>query len=136
MRLRQMSKMYAAVNGLEADEQQWRVDTLRRARSGDVGALCILRERYSLRLPLVEARLTTRLPWIVRGDAPAEAPGGRALGRASGDGPCEKTAFSPTVGEGPPGRTDGRKPRVSGPAGGDRGRRTGGDGRFPRDPSV
>ena len=63
MRSRQMSKMYASVSRLEIDEQEQRLGLLREAQSGDVGALCILRERYRLRLPLVEARLKVRLPW-------------------------------------------------------------------------
>jgi hypothetical protein len=31
--------------------------------AGDVGALILLRERYCLRLPLVESRLKLKLPW-------------------------------------------------------------------------
>ena len=41
---------------------------LRKAHRGDVGALCILRERYHLRLPLIEAASRYTFPWI-RGDA-------------------------------------------------------------------
>lgn len=70
MKSRAKSKMYAAIGRLGSDEQQMRRDLLRQAQSGDVGALHILRERYRLRLPLVEARFKIRFPWN-RASAPS-----------------------------------------------------------------
>ncbi len=43
-----------------------RLRLLRRARAGDAGALCILWEKYRLRLPLVEQRLPYTFPWMRR----------------------------------------------------------------------
>jgi hypothetical protein len=63
MKPREMSVIYAAVNRLYSREKISRRELLEQPRAGDVGALCILRERYRLRLPLVEARLGLRLPW-------------------------------------------------------------------------
>jgi len=37
---------------------------LAQARTGDIGALCILKERWGLRLPTVEGRLRFSLPWM------------------------------------------------------------------------
>ena len=39
---------------------------LAQARTGDIGALCILKERWGLRLPAVEGRLRFSLPWMGR----------------------------------------------------------------------
>lgn len=50
-------------------ERLLRLRLLRRARRGDVGALCILWEKYHLRLPLVERRLPYTFPWVRRGSA-------------------------------------------------------------------
>ena len=46
---------------------------MRKARKGNVGALCILREKYHLRLPLVERRLPYVFPWM-RGEGGAARP--------------------------------------------------------------
>ena len=48
---------------------------LRQARRGDVGALCILRERYHLRLPLIEARSRYTFPWSPRAAGSRKAKG-------------------------------------------------------------
>ncbi|HEY7677869.1 MAG TPA: hypothetical protein VIG69_12395 [Candidatus Methylomirabilis sp.] len=47
-------------------ERRRRMRLLRKARAGDAGALCILRERYHLRLPLIEQRIPYALPWMRR----------------------------------------------------------------------
>ena len=47
----------------EAEMEERRL-LLGRARAGDLGSLCILWEKYRLRLPLVEARVRVRLPWL------------------------------------------------------------------------
>jgi len=43
-----------------------RATILALAQTGDVGALCILKERWGLRLPRVEGRLHVTLPWMGR----------------------------------------------------------------------
>lgn len=48
-------------------ERRLRLRLLRRARAGDAGALCILWEKYHLRLPLVERQLPYTFPWMRRG---------------------------------------------------------------------
>lgn len=52
-------------------EYRHRARLLRKARAGDAGALCILREQYHLRLPLVEQKLPYTLPWMRRRRRPA-----------------------------------------------------------------
>jgi hypothetical protein len=47
-------------------EMRRRRRLLRKAHRGDVGALCILRERYHLRLPLIEAASPYTFPWMRR----------------------------------------------------------------------
>ena len=54
-------------------EQRRRLRLMRKARKGNVGALCILREKYHLRLPLVERRLPYVFPWM-RGEGGAARP--------------------------------------------------------------
>ena len=59
-------------------EHRRRLRLLRKARAGDVGALCILREKYHLRLPLVERQILYTLPWMRRpGRDPGRDRGGR-----------------------------------------------------------
>lgn len=55
-----------AARHLNDRERRRRLRLLRQARGGNVGALCILRELYHLRLPLVEAQLSCTLPWMRR----------------------------------------------------------------------
>ena len=58
------------------EREHWnRRRLLQQARAGDVGALCILREKYHLRLPLIEQRLRHPMPWMRQGRDPAH--GGR-----------------------------------------------------------
>lgn len=51
---------------LNPRERRRRLRLLRKARAGDAGALCVLRELYHLRLPLIEQALPYRLPWMRR----------------------------------------------------------------------
>lgn len=37
---------------------------MRQGKIGDIGALCLLKERFGLRLPAVEGRLLFTLPWM------------------------------------------------------------------------
>lgn len=39
---------------------------MRLGRDGDIGALCILKERWGLRFPAVEGQLRFTLPWMRR----------------------------------------------------------------------
>ena len=63
MKPREMSVISTAVNKLYVLEKVARRDLLENARAGDVGALCILRERSGVRLPLVEDWMGLCLPW-------------------------------------------------------------------------
>jgi hypothetical protein len=83
MKPREMSVIYAAVNALYSHERISRRELLEQARAGDVGALCLLQERYRLRLPLVESRLGLRLPWI-REDAETSS----AANLTAANAPC------------------------------------------------
>jgi len=47
---------------VEEAEAQERRRLLRQARAGSAGALCLLWERYRLRLPLVEQRISVAFP--------------------------------------------------------------------------
>jgi hypothetical protein len=49
---------------MEESESHERRKLLREARAGSAGALCLLWERYRLRLPLVEARVPFTFPWM------------------------------------------------------------------------
>ncbi len=49
---------------IDEREHRRRLRLLRKAHNGDVGALCILREMYQLRLPLVEQKLPYIFPWM------------------------------------------------------------------------
>lgn len=54
------------VDKMHAEEMARRQQLLENAKQGDLGALIVLRERYGLRLPLIEATLRRRgirLPW-------------------------------------------------------------------------
>lgn len=37
---------------------------LAQGKAGDIAALCLLKERFGLRLPVVEGRLMFHLPWM------------------------------------------------------------------------
>ena len=68
------------VDKMHAEEMRRRRQLLERARAGDVGALIVLRERYGLRLPLIETSLRTQgvqLPWPTVAPATQLAPDGR-----------------------------------------------------------
>jgi len=51
------------IDDFELSEQLTRTKLMQGARAGDVAALCLLHERYGLRLPLVENTLKVPLPW-------------------------------------------------------------------------
>ena len=51
------------IDDFELSEHLTRTKLMQGARAGDVAALCLLRERYGLRLPLVENTLKVPLPW-------------------------------------------------------------------------
>jgi hypothetical protein len=63
MRTREYLEIKRRVDSFELSESLARTRLIRGAMAGDVGALILLRERYCLRLPLVESRLKLKLPW-------------------------------------------------------------------------
>jgi hypothetical protein len=63
MKTREYLAITRRIDAFELSEQLIRAKLIQGAKAGDVAALCILRERYGLRLPLVENALKIRLPW-------------------------------------------------------------------------
>ncbi len=63
MKTREYLAIKRRIDDFELSEQLTRTKLMQGAKAGDVRALTLLRERYGLRLPLVEDMLKTPLPW-------------------------------------------------------------------------
>jgi len=63
MKTREYLAIKRRIDDFELSEQLTRTKLMQGARAGDVRALTQLRERYGLRLPLVEDTLKVALPW-------------------------------------------------------------------------
>jgi hypothetical protein len=63
MKTREYLAIKRRIDDFELSEQLTRTKLMQGARAGDVRALILLRERYGLRLPLVEDTLKVPLPW-------------------------------------------------------------------------
>jgi hypothetical protein len=63
MRTREYLAIKRRIDEFELAESLTRAKLIQGARAGSIAALTILRERYSLRLPLVEATVKVNLPW-------------------------------------------------------------------------
>jgi hypothetical protein len=62
MRTREYLEIKRRIDSFELSESLARTRLIRGAMAGDLGALTLLRERYCLRLPLVEDRLKLQIP--------------------------------------------------------------------------
>lgn len=62
MKTREYIEIKRRIDSFELSESLMRSRLIRGAMAGDVNALTQLRERYCLRLPLVEDRLKVELP--------------------------------------------------------------------------
>lgn len=63
MKTREYLAIRRRIDDFELSEQLTRTKLMQGAKAGDVTALSLLRERYGLRLPLVEDTLKVSLPW-------------------------------------------------------------------------
>ncbi len=63
MKTREYLAIKRRIDDFELSEQLTRTKLMQGARAGDVRALSLLRERYGLRLPLVEDAIKVSLPW-------------------------------------------------------------------------
>ena len=63
MKTREYLAIKRRIDDFELSEQLTRTKLMQGAKAGDVRALALLRERYGLRLPLVEESLNVSLPW-------------------------------------------------------------------------
>ncbi len=63
MKTREYLAIKRRIDDFELSEQLTRTKLMQGARAGDVRALTLLRERYGLRLPLVEDTIKVPLPW-------------------------------------------------------------------------
>ena len=63
MKTREYLAIKRRIDDFELSEQLARTKLMQGARAGDVTALSLLRERYGLRLPLVEDTIKVNLPW-------------------------------------------------------------------------
>ena len=63
MKTREYLAIKRRIDDFELSEQLTRTKLMQGARAGDVRALTLLRERYGLRLPIVEDTLNVALPW-------------------------------------------------------------------------
>lgn len=63
MKTREYLAIKRRIDDFELSEQLTRTKLMQGAKAGDVTALSLLRERYGLRLPLVEDTLKVPLPW-------------------------------------------------------------------------
>ena len=59
-------RLNRALNNGVARYEAKRDQLMAEGKAGDVGALCILWERWGFRLPAVEGRLSMTLPWMRR----------------------------------------------------------------------
>jgi hypothetical protein len=63
MKTREYLAIKRRIDDFELSEHLSRTKLMQGAKAGDVTALSLLRERYGLRLPLVEETLKVPLPW-------------------------------------------------------------------------
>ena len=63
MKTREYLAIKRRIDDFELAESLARTKLIQGAKAGDPTALSILRERYNLRLPLVEEALKSRLSW-------------------------------------------------------------------------
>ena len=63
MKTREYLAIKRRIDDFELSEQLTRTKLMQGARAGDVRALTLLREKYGLRLPLVEDTIKVSLPW-------------------------------------------------------------------------
>ncbi|MEK6716773.1 MAG: hypothetical protein AAB253_04425 [candidate division NC10 bacterium] len=63
MKTREYLAIKRRIDDFELSEHLTRTKLMQGARAGDTAALSMLRERYGLRLPLVEDALKASLPW-------------------------------------------------------------------------
>ena len=63
MKTREYLVIKRRIDDFELSERLTRTKLMQGARAGDTAALSMLRERYGLRLPLVEDALKVSLPW-------------------------------------------------------------------------
>jgi hypothetical protein len=63
MKTREYLAIKRRIDDFELCEQLTRTKLMQGAKAGDVAALCLLRERYGLRLPLIEDAIKVPLPW-------------------------------------------------------------------------
>ena len=63
MKTREYLAIKRRIDDFELSEQLARTKLMQGAKAGDVTALSMLRERYGLRLPLVEDSIKVPLPW-------------------------------------------------------------------------
>ena len=63
MKTREYLAIKRRIDDYELSEQLTRTKLMQGAKAGDVTALSLLRERYGLRLPLVEDAVKVPLPW-------------------------------------------------------------------------
>ena len=63
MKTREYLAIKRRIDDFELSEHLTRTKLLQEAKAGDPAALAALRERYGLRLPMVEATLRAPIPW-------------------------------------------------------------------------
>lgn len=63
MKTREYLAIKRRIDDFELSEQLTRTKLMQGARAGDVRALTLLRDKYGLRLPLVEDTIKVSLPW-------------------------------------------------------------------------
>jgi len=63
MKTREYLAIKRRIDDFELSEQLTRTKLMQGAKAGDVTALSRLRERYGLRLPLIEDSIKVPLPW-------------------------------------------------------------------------
>ncbi len=63
MKTREYLAIKRRIDDFELSEHLTRTKLLQEAKAGDPAALAALRERYGLRLPMVEESLKAPIPW-------------------------------------------------------------------------
>jgi hypothetical protein len=63
MKTREYLAIKRRIDDFELSEQLARTKLMQGAKAGDITSLSLLRERYGLRLPLVEDTIKVSLPW-------------------------------------------------------------------------
>jgi hypothetical protein len=63
MKTREYLAIKRRIDDFELSEHLTRTKLLQEAKAGDPAALAALRERYGLRLPMVEETLRAPIPW-------------------------------------------------------------------------